>query len=60
MHMSPQVHNFAVQIMRYVDGHEPGWVECEFTDAEGRKHRIIDKVPIFTARPLDGASKIGG
>lgn len=41
--------------MRFVDDHQPGWVECEFIDAEGRKHRFVDKVPIFSAEDLDAA-----
>ena len=45
-----------VQIVRFVDDHQPGWAECEFIDAEGRKHRFVDKVPIFSAERLDAAS----
>ena len=42
--------NLAVQIVRFL-GYEPqpGVVACEFVDAENRSHRIIDKIPIFTA-----------
>lgn len=45
-----------VQIVRFVDEHFPGWVECEFVDAGDRKHRLIDKVPVFTTELLDAAS----
>jgi hypothetical protein len=44
--------NLGVTIVRYVDDHQPGWVESQFTDANGRCHTIIDKVPIFTAEDL--------
>lgn len=48
--------NLSVEILRFVDDRQPGSVECEFMDAEGRKHRFVDKVPIFTANPLDRTS----
>ena len=41
-----------VQIVRFVDEQQPGWVECEFTDADGRRHKIVDKLPIFTSADL--------
>ena len=40
-----------------VDSHQPGWVECEFVDAEGRRHLIIEKVPVVTAEDLDADSE---
>jgi hypothetical protein len=43
----------AVEIVRFEDNHQPGWVESRFFDINGRCHRIIDKVPIFTAERLD-------
>jgi hypothetical protein len=43
----------AVEIVRFVDGHKPGWVEAQFLDTNGRCHRIIDKVPIFSSEVLD-------
>lgn len=58
--MRPEGQNLSVQIVRFVDDQEPGWVECEFVDAEGHKHKLIDKVPIFTAHPLDRASTYPG
>lgn len=54
--MPRKTRNLAVQIVRFVDDHQPGWVACEFSDAEGRKHTIIDKVPVFTADHLDRSS----
>ena len=54
--MGPTIQNLAVQIMRFVDDHQPGWVEFGFVDAEGRQHRFIDKIVIFTADLLDRGS----
>ena len=39
----------AVRILRYVDDHQPGWVESEFLDANGRRHTIVEKVPAFAS-----------
>ena len=47
----------AVQIERFVDAHQPGWVEAEFVDAAGKRHRFLDKVPIFTINDLDATSR---
>jgi len=49
--------NLPVQISRFVDDGFPGWVECEFVDAEGIRQTIIDKVPIFTNAMLDATSQ---
>ena len=46
-----------VQIVRFVDDHQPGWVECEFVDAEGHSHTIIEKVPVVTSEDLDAESR---
>ncbi len=51
------MHNLAVQIVRFADNNQPGWVECEFVDAEGRRHSIIEKVSVVTAEDLDADSK---
>lgn len=51
------MHNLAVQIVRFVAGGFPGWVECELVDAAGRLHCFKDKVPIFTVEDLDADSK---
>lgn len=47
----------AVRIVRSVDEAQPGWVACRFTDAEGREHEFVDKVPLFTDEPLDSGSR---
>jgi hypothetical protein len=41
-----------INIVRYVDDSQPGWVECEFADAQRRRHLLIEKVPIVTAEDL--------
>lgn len=45
-----------IKIMRYVDDHYPGWVACELVDASGRRHSLVDKVPVFTTENLDAQS----
>ena len=45
-----------VEIARFVDDSQPGWVECEFVDADGRRHTLRYKVPIFSTEWLDAAS----
>jgi hypothetical protein len=47
----------SVQIVRFVDGSFPGWVECELVDAKGRRHLIIEKVPMVAVTDLDADSK---
>ena len=54
--MHSNIQNLAVEIVRFVDDHQPGWVACEFADAEGNRHTLIDKVPIFISDPLDANS----
>jgi hypothetical protein len=46
------MHYLSVQIVRIVDESQPGWVACEFTDAEGRRHTFEDKVPLFSEETL--------
>ena len=55
--MSPTVNNLAVEIVRYVRDDQPGWVACEFMDAEGRRHTIVDKVPVVSSEMLDASSQ---
>ncbi len=43
--------------MRFVDDSQPGFVECEFIDAGGRRHTLFDKVPIFSTGYLDADSE---
>jgi len=46
----------AVQIVRFVEEHQPSIVACEFADADGRRHTLIDKVLIFSNEWLDEGS----
>jgi hypothetical protein len=41
-----------LQILRYVDDHFPGWVECQFSDAEHRDHSLVEKVPVVSEESL--------
>ena len=52
VHTYMPIEDLAVQIVRFVDESQPGWVEVEFTDAEGRRHTFVDKAPIFTSEFL--------
>jgi hypothetical protein len=45
-----------IEIIRYVDDAQPGWVECQLTDAWGHQHIFRDKVPIFTSSDLTSSS----
>jgi hypothetical protein len=45
-----------VQIVRFIDSDQPGWIECRFEDATGRQHSFIEKVPIVTNENLDADS----
>jgi hypothetical protein len=51
------MHFICVQIVRFVDSHQPGWVECELVDAARPRHIIIEKVPVVTTKDLDANSK---
>ena len=55
--MTGEIQNLAVQIVRFVDDSFPGWVACDFSDAAGRIHTLVDKYPIFTAQMLDTHSR---
>jgi len=46
-----------VDIIEYVDDHQPGWVKCLFIDAEGSEWSIIEKVPIVSQENLNSESK---
>lgn len=49
--------NLTVQIVRWVDDYQPGIVACEFEDAEGRRHVIVEKLPVVSEAALDAASR---
>ena len=41
-----------VSIIRFVDEHQPGFVEAEFADADGISHTLVDKLPVFSLKDL--------
>ena len=45
-----------VAITRFVDDHQPGFVECTFIDARGDVHTVVEKVPIVTTEYLSRES----
>lgn len=42
-----------VEIGRYLDDHQPGWVECQFVDAQGYGWSFVEKVPVVSMEDLD-------
>lgn len=46
----------AVQISRFVDEYQPGFVECVLVDALGHSHLIVEKVPIVSGEDLRSTS----
>jgi len=42
----------SIQIERFIDDHQPGFVECRLVDAFGRSHLFVEKIPIVTAANL--------
>lgn len=42
----------AIQIERFVDDYQPGFVECRLVDAEGLSHLFVEKLPIVSAEDL--------
>jgi hypothetical protein len=45
-----------VSIDKFISDDQPGFVECSFTDAWGKRHVVQDKVPIVTDKYLDANS----
>lgn len=45
-----------VQIVRYADDSQPGWVECRLMDAHGRSWSFLEKAPVVSSAPLDASS----
>jgi hypothetical protein len=42
----------AVRITRFVDDHQPGFVECQLVDAAGDSHFFVEKAPVVTTQVL--------
>jgi hypothetical protein len=48
--------NMPVQIVRYVDSSQPGWVECRLLDVHGCYWSFIEKIPVVTKEDWDASS----
>jgi hypothetical protein len=46
----------AVHITRFVDDHQPGFVECQLVDAAGVSHIFAGKVPVVATEELRSTS----
>jgi hypothetical protein len=52
-----------VEISRFTDEYQPGFVECKLVDAFGQLHFFNEKVPVVSAEDLWSSSKypcVGG
>jgi hypothetical protein len=45
-----------VDITRFVDDGQPGWVECKLVDTQGHAHYFIEKVPVVSLEDLEASS----
>jgi hypothetical protein len=45
-----------VSIERFLDEYQPGIVECALTDAFGKRHLIVEKVPVVTKEDIWSSS----
>jgi hypothetical protein len=41
-----------IQILRFVDENQPGWVECALVDSVGVKHLFVEKIPVVSTENL--------
>jgi hypothetical protein len=46
----------SVQITRFVDDHQPGFVECLLVDALGKSHTFVEKAPVVSSDNISAAS----
>jgi hypothetical protein len=46
------VRGIRVSIVRFVDAHFPGWVECSLIDAAGVEHLFVEKGPVVSSEAL--------
>lgn len=42
----------AIKITRFVDEHQPGFVECVLVDASGKSHVFVEKAPVVSSENL--------
>jgi len=45
-----------VEIIEWIDNHQPGFVKCRLIDAWGKVWHFRDKLPIFTNKDLNDES----
>ncbi len=45
-----------VEITRFVDASQPGFVECRLVDASGSEFLFVEKVPVVTLEDLNANS----
>jgi hypothetical protein len=46
----------AIQLLRFVDDHQPGFVEFELCDAYGHQHLFVEKIPVVTLLNVNSTS----
>lgn len=51
--MSERMIGIRVAITRYVSADQPGLVECEFTDAQGRCRLFVEKTAVVSSENLN-------
>jgi hypothetical protein len=51
------IHYLTVKITRFTRDDNPGWVACEFLDADSRTHSFEEKVPVVSSGYLDETSE---
>ncbi|MEM7234189.1 MAG: hypothetical protein AAF517_18570 [Planctomycetota bacterium] len=44
--------HLSLEIVRFLDDHQPGFVECRLIDAHGREWMFHEKIPVLTAEDL--------
>ena len=42
-----------IKIRKFIDDHQPGFVECTFIDAWNKEHIIHEKVPVVSTENLN-------
>ena len=47
----------SVEISRFIDDHQPGFVECRFLDACGELHTFTEKGPVVSTQNLSASSQ---
>lgn len=51
-HKIPRMTRLRVDIVGFADESFPGFVHCDFTDAKGDRHRVLEKIPVVTTENL--------